>query len=380
MGVFPQAERGFILMASDDGLFPLAAYRCRPGHSSAPTLSTTIQDRVLREGQAVLIKDVTQDEVLSDEGSVISTIRSAVCVPLWSNDGKPIGMIQLDRMGSHDSFQEQDLELLATLALPIGMVIMNERLLKEQASWAAAQGIQRALLPRARPAIPGYSFWECYRPAQCVGGDLYDYIPVGSAAESAGGQVRWAVTLGDVAGHGMPAALLMAGICPEVRHLVRDGVPAADVLAQVNRHVYDNGMDGRFVTLAISLIDPQTHELTVASAGHPPALLRRAGGRIDRVGDETAGMPLGVLREAEYSSSVATLEPGDVVVLYSDGIEAMNPKSQTLSFGRLCGHLLEAPAGVAATGESLLAAVRDHAAGRPQFDDLTIVCFGRDPC
>jgi hypothetical protein len=81
-----------------------------------------------------------------------------------------------------------------------------------------------------------------------VGGDLYDYIPVEEAGSSSNGKERWAVTLGDVAGKGMPAALVMAGICPEVRHLVRAGVPAMDVLSQVNRHVYDNGVAGRFVT------------------------------------------------------------------------------------------------------------------------------------
>lgn len=378
MEVFPHAERGFIVMAELDGSFPLAAYRRRQGHTSAPTLSRTIRDRVLRKGEAVLIKDISEDKVLGDEYSLVSSIRSAICVPLRSHDCKTIGMVQLDRLGGSDHFQERDLELLATLALPIAVVVVNDRLLKEQASWAAAIEIQRALLPRVQPQIPGYTFWECYRPAHEVGGDLYDYIPVGQDGPSPGGQVRWAVTLGDVAGKGIPAALVMAGICPEVRHLIRAGVPAVDVLSQVNRHVYDTGVAGRFVTLVITMIDSRTNELTVATAGHPHALIRRSGGPVEEIGCDGTGMPLGVSRDATYRATHVPLQPGDVVVLFSDGVtDAMDHKGKSFGLDRLRTNLADAPAGVAGVGESILAAVRDHFAGRSQFDDITIVCFGR---
>ncbi len=380
MDVFPQAERGFIVMAEDDGSFPLAAYRRRQGRTSAPTLSRTIQDRVLREGEAVLIKDITVDKILVDEGSLVSTIRSAICVPLRSHECKTIGMVQLDRLGDSEHFQEQDLDLLAALALPIGVVVVNDRLLKEQASWAAAREIQRALLPRDQPQIPGYTFWECYRPAQVVGGDLYDYLPVEEAGSSSNGKERWAVTRGDVAGMGMPAALVMAGICPEVRHLVRAGVPPVDVLSHVNRHVYDTGVAGRFVTLVITMIDSRLHELTVATAGHPHALIRRAGGLVEEIGCDGTGLPLGVSLDATYRATQVPLQPGDVVVLFSDGVtDAMDQKGQCFGLDRLRINLAEAPTGVAGVGESILAAVRDHFAGRSQFDDITIVCFGRDP-
>lgn len=380
MEVFPQAERGFIVMAEHDGSFPLAAYRRRQGHASAPTLSRTIRDRVLCKGEAVLIKDITEDKVLGDEYSLVSSIRSAICVPLRSHDYKTIGMVQLDRLGGCNHFQEQDLELLATLALPIGVVVMNDRLLKEQASMTAAIEIQRALLPRDRPRIPGYTFWECYRPAQDVGGDLYDYVPVGEAGPSSQGHERWAVTLGDVAGKGMPAALVMAGICPEVRHLVRAGIPAVDVLCQVNRHLYDTGVAGRFVTLVLTMIDSRTNELTVATAGHPHALIRRAGGPVEEVNCEGTGLPLGVSRDETYQATQVPLQPGDVVVLFSDGVtDAMDQAGQGFGLDRLRTNLANAPAGVAGVGESVLAAVRDHFAGRSQFDDITIVCFGREP-
>ena len=172
MGVFPQAERGFIVTAEADGTLPLAAFRHRQGHASTPALSRTIRDRVLSEGTAVLIKDIAADPILSTQGSLAPFVRSAICVPLSSHEGKPIGMIQLDRLAGNNNFQEQDLELLAALAVPIGVAVENDRLIKERASLAAAREIQWSLLPRVQPQIPGYVFWECYRPAQEVGGDL----------------------------------------------------------------------------------------------------------------------------------------------------------------------------------------------------------------
>ncbi|QEH38429.1 Phosphoserine phosphatase RsbU [Aquisphaera giovannonii] len=388
MRVFPQAERGFIVLAKDDGSVPLAAFRNKQADSSVPTLSRTIRARVLRDGQAVLIKDIAIEG--DGEGSLQSTIRSAICVPLQSHDGRRIGMVQLDRLAEHDDFQESDLDLLAALGVPIGVAVENDQLLKERASWTAAREIQRALLPQARPAIPGYTFWECYRPAEDVGGDLYDYIPVEGDAEAAGegrdapvaeppGPGRWAVTLGDVAGKGMPAALIMAGISPEVRHLVRAGVPVDDALSRVNRHFYDHGVQGRFVTLLIGTIAPDRHDLTLAVAGHPHALLRRSDGTYEDLAAAGAGPPLGVFPEPVYRAQAFTLERGDVVVFYSDGVvDAMDHANERFGTERLESALIASPPGVAAVGESILAAVRDHFAGRSQFDDITIVCFGRD--
>jgi serine phosphatase RsbU (regulator of sigma subunit)/pSer/pThr/pTyr-binding forkhead associated (FHA) protein len=379
MNVFPKAERGFLVMAEPDGSFPLAAVRFRPGHASSPTVSRTIRDRVLREGKGVLIEDVSIDRDLSGHQSIESTVRSAICVPLLSHEEKLIGMVQLDRLAGDERFHEQDLDLLAALALPIGVVVENDRLLKERATWAAAREIQRALLPRVHPEIPGYSFWECYRPAQDVGGDLYDYIAVEKPETGVADGPRWAVTLGDVTGKGMPAALVMAGICPEIRHLVRGGVPPGEVLGQVNRHIYDHGAEGRFVTLLVIMLDPLAHELTIANAGHPRALVRRSRGDVEQIACEGGGPPLGSFRDAIFQVSTVRLEAGDVVLLYSDGVtDAKDKDGQFFGTERLMAELAEAPAGVEAVGESILGAVRDHSAGRSQYDDITIVCFGRE--
>ena len=207
MAIFPRADGGFILTAEEDGTLPLRAVRHRGGADQAPSLSRTIARHVLDDGKAVLISDASLDSDYRTQESVASSLRSALVVPLPGSGGKPVGMVQLASRTSSEGFKGPDLDLLAALAVPMGIAVENHSLLKKRAAWGAAGDIQRALLPRERPDSTGYAFWECYRPAEEVGGDLYDYIPVGSAALKDGDSMRWAVALGDVSGKGMPAAL-----------------------------------------------------------------------------------------------------------------------------------------------------------------------------
>jgi phosphoserine phosphatase RsbU/P len=378
MAVFPRAERGFILTIEVDGAICLRAARHRGGPGEAPSLSQTIARQVLEEARAVLISDVTIDQEFKGQESVASSLRTALVVPLSGSDGKPVGMVQLDSRMAKEGFTSAELDLLAALAVPLGVAVENHTLLKKRAAWAAAGQIQRALLPKAQPDIAGYAFWECYRPVEEVGGDLYDYIRAESPGARGCDELRWAVVAGDVAGKGMPAALMMASICPEVRHLIRAGVALADVLKKVNRVVCDADFDCRFVTLAIAELDSREHRLNIANAGHPSPLIRRSDGRIEAAGAEEPSTPLGINADEVYQSVAVSLEPGDVVILYSDGVsDALDRRGKRFGDQRLRDELAQAPKGVAAVGEAILAAVRDHASGRPQFDDITLVCFGR---
>jgi serine phosphatase RsbU (regulator of sigma subunit) len=378
MAVFPRAERGFIVTAAEDGTFPLRAIRYRNGGDLLPALSETILRQVVSDGRALLISDAANETTFKDRSSVTVSLRTALVVPLPGSDGRPLGMVQLDSRVDYKGFSTADLDLLATLAIPVGVAVENHGLLSMRASWVAAGAIQRALLPRCQPDIPGYSFWECYRPALEVGGDLYDYIPIESCPNDERGGTRWAVTIGDVVGKGMSAALMMAGICPEVRHLVRMGVAPEDVLTRINRLVFDRGVEDLFVTLALVAIDPGSHRLTIANAGHPLPLIRRSNGSIEPIDGDVSGTPLGVARDAVYRSTTAELGSGDVVFLYTDGgYDARDRHGQAFGEERIRRALAEAPPGIEAVGEAVLASVRDHAAGRSQFDDIAFVCFGR---
>jgi phosphoserine phosphatase RsbU/P len=378
MKVFVSADRGFILISGSEGRPRLRALRQRVGRPQLPLLSRSILRQVIHQGKAIHINDTAADPRFNRSKSVVSTFRTALCVPLPGHDGRPVGMVQLDTRTGRKGFKAGDLDLLAALAVPVGVAVENHWLLKERASWAAAREIQLSLLPRERPEVSGYSFWECYLPTLEVGGDLYDYIKVGAGDQAPDQLARWAVTVGDVAGKGIPAALLVAGLCPEVRHLVRSGVGPGEVLAQVNRYLYDHGVGGRFVTMAMTEIDPKSHQMTVANAGHMDPLVRRASGEIEGVGRSGAGTPLGVLRSAVYHPVPVALEPGDLIVLYTDGVtESMDRDRETFGVDRLKEVLAAAPPGAPAAGEAILAAVREHAVGRSQSDDITIVCFER---
>jgi len=372
--VFPRAERAFIATIEPDGGLPLLAFRHVKGSSEPPVISRAIVDEVLGRGEAVLIKDVLIDDRFKDRDSVAATIRSAICAPLAGRDGHPLGMIQLDCATQRSQFDEEELDLLAALAVPIAAAIENDRLVKERASWAAAREIQRALLPRSRPAIPGYACWECYRPAEDVGGDLYDYIAAADPESP-----RWLVTLGDVAGHGVAAAIVMAGIGPEVRLLLGDGLAPAEVLARINKRHHDAGIEGRFVTMVVAELDPRAHRVSITAAGHPSPLIRRADGRVEALECPGGGPPLGVRPGAVYRPTEFDLKPGDVVVLFSDGVdEALDYQHRVFGVDRLKDVVAKTRGGPAQVGEAILAALGDHMGGRAQVDDVTIVCFGRE--
>lgn len=379
--IFQQAEGGFILTEEPDGKFSPRATRSRENLGSPLTLSRTVLDHVIRHGQGLIISDVQAPANLPVSESLSgSGIRTALCAPILGRGGRAIGIIQLDTRVHPASFGPEDLGLLAAVAVPIGVVVENHRMIKERAALAAASEVQAALLPRCRPTAPGYTFWERYLPAFEVGGDYYDYIPVETAGVGRDERwVRWTVALGDVSGKGMPAALLMANLSAEVRYLVRSGAQPQDVARQVNEHVFDADLPSRFVTFLLAMIDASTHRLTVVNAGHMGPLVRRASGKMETIGEMDTGMPLGVLRETCFRSAVTTLEPGDVVVLFTDGVnEALNRDDVQFSVAGIERTVAANRAGPACVGEAIIQAVRDHAGGRHQSDDIALICFGRD--
>ena len=382
-GIFRQAERGFILTKEPDGKLTPRATRFRDGdgNGKAPTLSRTVLERVFREGKGLVISDVEGDgraatvsESLSGSG-----IRTALCVPILGRAGLPIGIIQLDSKVQRSTFGPEDMLLLAAVAVPIGVVVENHRMLKERAALSAAGEVQMALLPRARPDAPGYVFWQYYMPALEVGGDYYDYIPVetGGSPER---WVRWGVALGDVTGKGMPAALLMANLCAEVRHLVRTGAEPDVVASMANRHFFDADLPGRFITFLLVEVDARAHRLTVVNAGHMCPMVRRADGSIEEIGDAEASVPLGVDRDVVFRSATTHVEPGEVVVLYTDGInEAMGKDDALFGIDGVKQIVAAVQGGPAQVGDAIIRGVRTHTHGRNQSDDIALVCFGRDP-
>jgi serine phosphatase RsbU (regulator of sigma subunit) len=197
-----------------------------------------------------------------------------------------------------------------------------ERQLAEQrAQWEAerlqeqlrlAQEIQRRLFPGRPPMVPGYDIFGASEPAEITSGDYYDYL------SGADGAVT--VAVGDVCGHGLGPALLMAATRAYLRGFALTPSPVAEILKLTNRALVDDVADGRFVTLILGRLDPSAGTFSYASAGHHRGYLLNAAGNIKKVLEST-GLPLGLARDADFQESPAMrLEPGDVVFLLTDGI------------------------------------------------------------
>jgi phosphoserine phosphatase RsbU/P len=370
--IFREAESGFILTREPDGELSPRAIRHREGDPL--TLSQTALDLVMTRGYGLLS---TNDPADLDNLSGLS--RTILSVPLLDRDGQSIGIIQLVSQPGQGRFRPDGLDLLAAVAVPIAVTIENNRLLRTKAEWAAAGEIQRALLPRRRPFAPGYVSWEHYEPAQEVGGDYYDYIPIQPAEVGPGvAWSRWAVAEGDVVGKGMPAALLMSSLSSEVRHFVRTEANPARVVERLNRHFFEAEILDRFITFLLVIVDAQNHRITVVNAGHLPPLLRRSSGQVEVLGEDEGGPPLGVNPDHAFQSFTTDLNPGDVVVMFTDGVsEATDSRNRQFGSLAIRKTLADAPQTVPEVGEAILKAVRVHASGRPRSDDIALVCFGR---
>jgi serine phosphatase RsbU (regulator of sigma subunit) len=233
-----------------------------------------------------------------------------------------------------------------------------------------AHQVQQALLPTELPQPPGYELYASYDAAQAVGGDYYDCFDLQDG--------RICISFGDVAGKGVPGALIMSRMhsCVQstIRH-VRDVVPA---IRAINDHMCDTSVEGRFVTYVLGTIDTRSHGVELAIAGHMPPIIRRADGTVEQFSEDIVGTPIGVLEDYPYESETRTLEPGDLVVLVTDGVdEAMNPAGELYGRDRLLAFVRQGPPSADELGKALLADVRRHASGRAQNDDITIMTFGR---
>lgn len=246
------------------------------------------------------------------------------------------------------------------------LVTRRERLLGE---FALAQQAQQRMLPDHPPSLPGFDISSICVPAQQVGGDLYDYIKISDS--------RWALCVADVSGKGVSAALYMTMV---KGMLTAAAVERADLLAMVttlNEHIYRVIEKRSFVTMMLAALDPVTSKLEVLRAGHPPLLHVRAEGSVEFLSSN--GMGLGLAPSGIFCRRLSTahvrLAPGDVAVLYSDGVnEAMNRDREEFGEERLARVVSSAVGEAAETiRDRILSAILDFQAGVPVHDDITIV-------
>jgi serine phosphatase RsbU (regulator of sigma subunit) len=264
-------------------------------------------------------------------------------------------------------------------ALLVCIVLVNLLLLLEVADRLSLKGelevareIQLAMLPTGTYTAGDAAICGVTRPANTVGGDFYDVLPLGDDAEG-----RVIVTIGDVAGKGSPAALLMALLLAVLRTLVDERLEACALMARLNAQISRHTPGSRFITLFYGVYTPSTGALTYVNAGQNPPLLRRADGTLERLGG--TGVALGMFESSTYAAVDTRVGPGDILLMYSDGItEAENPSGQAFEEAGIEGFLAaradDSPAELA---PALLRAVETHAHDSRFTDDLTVLILKR---
>ncbi|MGD8374622.1 MAG: SpoIIE family protein phosphatase [Acidobacteriota bacterium] len=348
----------------------------RGGASDQIQLSRAITEAVVGGQQSVMTSDTQADERFSSRESIqIQGIKSALCVPLWNNK-EVIGLVYVDSLGAPGKFDKDDLRLLTLLANLAAVKIENVRLFMEeqrnkqmQRELETAAQIQRRLLPAAAPPFDGYEITGHSLPCREVGGDYYDFLPLGAT--------ELAVAIGDVSGKGMGAALLMATLQASFRAHVTLDLPLPELVSRLNHAVVANSMANNFITFFLGRIDGPSGRLVYTNAGHNPPILLRADGSVERL--RTGGMILGILADAAFASEEVTLANGDVLVTFSDGItESQNEAEEEYGDERLIEVVRENRAETAERiREAIHESVETFMGTAPQFDDVTLTVLKR---
>jgi serine phosphatase RsbU (regulator of sigma subunit) len=280
-------------------------------------------------------------------------------------------------MDQRRRFTRDDLEVLASVACQAAVAVENAQLhevaVQEellQRELVVAHKVQQGLLPAGPPVVAGYDFFDYYEPANQLGGDYFDYIPL------QGGRI--AVALADVSGKGISASLLMARLSAEVRYCLAMCSTPAEAMNRLNKVFCQNRWEDRFVTMALAVLDPLQHEVCLVNAGHLAPLVRRASGDVEPVGQTITAFPLGIEDEVEYKQCAVPLGSGDLLLMHTDGIpDAMNPAGEFYGAARLRAQIAAEATDASNLGRRILAEVRQFISTRPQTDDMCLTIFRR---
>ena len=304
------------------------------------------------------------------------SVRSLLCVPLLVKSELTGVLIVFNKKGT-GGFTEDDQRLLSIVAAQSAQIVETARLHEEEATLrrfqdelALASKIQLGLLPEAMPAVPGYDIAGRTIPAEAIGGDYFDFIWLDDG--------RLVICVADVSGKGLSAALLMANLQATVRAQALLQLSPGKCLEHANTLLSRSTDLHTFATCFYAVLDVESDEVRYSNAGHDPPLLVSTNSGIERLG--TGGLVLGFLDHAEYEEDVVRLDPGGVLVMYSDGVtDAEDDQGRPFGEKRLRdvvrAHLTE-PADRAV--EKILDALRAHAGDHGQPDDVTVVVVRRE--
>jgi sigma-B regulation protein RsbU (phosphoserine phosphatase) len=351
------------------------------GSSWPAPVRTSVTGFLMIHGSELVTPDITADARFMGLKGVPSPIRALLAVPLRV-DGRVTGLLAVSEQRPGRTWTASDVQLMSIVATHSAGVIEKARLRAEaeekrrlelenermEKELLLARDIQMRLVPD-RPLLHGPWWVEgTVVPARQVGGDYYDYFPISAT--------RFAVTIADVSGKGVPASLLVSTVQGTLRAFADGRMTPSEVAVQLNRSVCRSAGPGRFVTLFYAEVDHGEGVLRFVNAGHNFPILRRTGGEVEFL--EIGGMPLGLFEDAQFAQGEVSFRDGDALLLYSDGItEAIDSFRQEFGEERL--QALWAAEGAsgppAAFVARVLAEVSGFRAGAAQNDDMTAVAI-----
>ncbi len=370
-------ERGVLMLLENDELAS-PVVRVPPGETGTTIrICRAILDLVVGKQQSVLTSDAMADARFKGRESVVGQqIRSAMCVPLFNGE-RVIGLLYADSRLEPDLFGEEELRVLAHLASVAAIKLENARFFKRamagetlEVELRRAAAIQKYFLPARGPEIAGYRIAGQSVPCRGVGGDFFDYMTMPEG--------RFAFDLGDVAGRGLTAALMMSYFHASLRALSGFELSGVEIFTRLNRQICEKIPSNRFVTCFFGILDPGAHRLDYVNAGQDPPFLIPREGEARRL--PAIGMPLGLFDSFGYEAGGVSLEPGDLLLCYSDGVtDGVNAAEVMFGEERLLTAVRGAREG---SPEEIVAAVtreiEKHHAGAPFEDDVTLLVLKRD--
>jgi sigma-B regulation protein RsbU (phosphoserine phosphatase) len=372
-------EEAVVFLKRPHGGLERAASRRLPGAKGDELHSRSLEHEVAEKAQSALVLDALTDERFAAAESILSSgVRSLIAAPLLGPAGSE-GMIVLSSRVHLRRFSEPDLELLSALASVAALRIRNLALAEEGArrrelekEMTLARQIQLTLLPETLPEIPGYSVFAMNDASRAVSGDFYEF----QGRDEGDEQV---IVIADVSGKGMAASLLAASFDAMLMGPIEVGHSTDLICSRVSRRLFLKTPPERYVTAFVCALDPGSGRLSYTNAGHNTGLLVRADGSVQRL--EANGLPIGLFPAVEYERAEVSLGPGDLVLLYTDGItEAANPAGGEFGLERLesvvCRYAREPLVALAVAIET---AVEVFADGTPFGDDRTLVMLRREP-
>ena len=373
------ADRAFLLLrdpGSGELVCKVASYRDASDQSREIRISRSITNEVIGNAQSLLTSNAQEDERFKDRASIVlEGVRSVLAVPI-SDHQQVIGMIYVDSPIRVNVFTEDDLRMLTTIATIAGIKIENALLVEQRIEnerirqqLNGARDIQGRLLPVTPPKVPGYDMVGVSFPCYEVGGDYFDFILLDPQ--------RVVLALGDVAGKGMDAAILMSSLHATVRAQAGTTSSVGELMQRVNSYLYGATPYNRFATMFCGDLSADSHTLHYTNAGHNPPLLIRRGGDVASL--EAGGPPVGITANREFPEDSVVFEPGDVLVVFSDGIsEALNADEKPFHLEELVRTVRENPeADAGKLRDRIDEAILTFMGDIPAQDDMTLMIVKR---